>query len=483
MGGILKKAEAFIQKNHMISRNDGIVAGISGGADSMCLLFVLMNLKEKLNLNLCAVHVHHGIRGAEADRDETFVRDFCRDRGILYRCVRGDVPAMAKSEGMSEEEAGRAFRYRCFHQILEELGWENGRIAVAHNKNDVAETFLFNVFRGSGLTGMASIPPVRDNIIRPLLCLERREIEEVLKCQGIGFCTDSTNLKNDYTRNRLRNELMPYVLEHINPGAVEHIFNLAWEAGAVEKRVDREADQALEEAGTPDGGLMLHALGAMDDIILQAVLRKKIYRETGSLKDITRGHILQTAQLLDKPVGKMTYLPYGLTVIREYDRLRFLRRTEPEENENSAGPQWARPTDLAVFEKDIEVPFHIGETWTISLEEPAITLEFTVKKCEKNQRIEEKQYTKWLDYDKIKDSLQLRHRKSGDYLIAGPSGSRKLLRRLFIDDKIPRQDRDKVLLIAQGSHVLWVIGGRISEAYKITENTERILEIKVKGEK
>ena len=116
-------------------------------------------------------------------------------------------------------------------------------------------------------------------------------------------------------------------------------------------------------------------------------------------------------------------------------------------------------------------------------EEPAITLEFTVKKCEKNQRIEEKQYTKWLDYDKIKDSLQLRHRKSGDYLIAGPSGSRKLLRRLFIDDKIPRQDRDKVLLIAQGSHVLWVIGGRISEAYKITENTERILEIKVKGEK
>ena len=477
MDRILKKAEEFIQEYHMIARNDKIVAGISGGADSMCLLFVLMNLKEKLNLSLCAVHVHHGIRGGEADRDETFVRDFCRERGILYRCARGNVPEMARTKGMSEEEAGRAFRYRCFNDMLENLGWEQGKIAVAHNKNDVAETFLFNVFRGSGLAGMASIPPVRGNIIRPLLCLERREIEKLLKLHEIDFCTDSTNLKNDYTRNRIRNRLMPYVLENINPEAVEHIFNLSREAGAVEKRMEREADQELEKAWAPDGGLRVHVLETMDDILLRAVLRKMIHQKTGSLKDITRGHILQVAQLLDKPVGKMTCLPGGLRVIREYDCLRFVSRVD------KTSAQGAGTTGGDHLAMDIRLPSHIGETWTLSLDDPAVTMEFTVKKCEKNQRIEEKQYTKWLDYDKIKNSLQLRRRQSGDYLIAGPGGERKLLRRLFIDDKVPRLERDKILLIAQDSHILWVVGGRISEAYKITENTERILEIKVKGEK
>lgn len=523
MNLILENVKKYISDNHMLPAGTHVVAGVSGGADSMCLLFVLMKLQEPLGLKLCAVHIHHGIRGEAADKDQKFVENFCESHGILWKTYQGDIPAMARREKISEEEAGRRFRYDCFNRALSELGWSDGRIAVAHNKNDVAETFLMNIFRGSGLYGLASIPPVRDNIIRPLLSLERREIEALLGEAGIGYCTDGTNLENDYTRNKLRNELIPYISEQINPRAVEHMYDLACEARELGRFMGGQSTAALTGVTRADGSLDVYGLQAMEPLLVHEVLRLKIEAVTGKLKDITRRHIEQAAGLLEKSVGKEVHLPYGLTVRRGYDRLSFCVAPErgggaqadgappigsaapgtvrapqisaarpgtdgapPAGNVAPRGQSAAAGNFSAFGEIILEIPGNTGIISSAVVPPKGLCIELALKDvpadAEFFERIKEKQCTKWLDYDKIKNGLKLRHRRSGDYMVVDQAGSHKLLRRLMIDEKIPREERDKVWLIADGSHIVWMVGGRISEACKITSQTKKVLEIKIKGE-
>lgn len=493
MNAFFYKAQKYILDNNMLPEGAHVVAGVSGGADSMCLLFVLMKLQKKLDLKLCAVHINHGIRGAEADSDERYVLDFCESHNILCKVYRANIPEVARREKLSEEEAGRKFRYESFSQALNELGWKDGKIAVAHNKNDVAETFLMNIFRGSGLYGLASIPPVRGNIVRPLLSLGRLEIEAILAEAGIHYCTDKTNFENDYTRNKLRNELIPYILENINNKAVEHIFEISGDARSMKMYLEQQGQEVLKTVNRSDGSLDAKRLSQMDPVLVREVLRQKINDTVGKLKDITREHIEQSAALITKPVGKEIHLPYGLTVKKDYDCLRFLLAGDCSESleKNSIFGN--------IDEIILEIPGNTGIICSAAIPERKVIIEMQTINMEdvfpvypgdcefsvflqKNQRNQENQYTKWFDYDKIKNRLKLRRRCSGDYLISDHRGSKKLLRRLMIDEKIPKEDRDKVLLIADGSHIMWIIGGRISEAYKITSQTRKILEIKIKGE-
>ncbi len=469
MDDTIRKVEKYIWDCHMLARGDCVVIGVSGGADSMCLLFVLMALKEKLDLSLCAVHVNHGIRGEAAKRDQEFVENFCRTHGILWKTFYGDIPKLAQVWKMSQEEAGRTFRYKCFHQALKELGWDQGKIAVAHHENDVAETFLMNIFRGSGIHGLTGICPTRGNVIRPLLSLDRQEIEGLLAREKISYCTDNTNFENTYTRNRIRNELIPYIREYINPGAVDHMAVLAEETRELARYMDKERDKVWDKVIRPDKSLDADQLKMLDPVLTREILRRWIGEKAGHLKDITRDHVYQVMDLINKPVGKQTCLPYGLVVERGYQELKFI---EPGKRE------------MTQFKEiPLEISNETGIITTVSIENAGITVELSVKDHKENQRIEENRYTKWLDYDRIENRLQLRHRRTGDYLIVDKKGSRKLLRRVMIDDKIPKEERDKLLLIADGSHVLWVIGGRMSESCKITGHTKKILEIKVKGEK
>ncbi len=192
----------FIRKNKMLTGPETVVVGFSGGADSTALLNVLWELKDILGIKLYALHLNHGIR-SEASEDAEFCCKFCKEREIECRIVSANVPEMAKELKLTEEEAGRKARYEAFNQYAKELG--AGYIAVAHHENDVAETLLMNLLRGTGLHGGSSIRPVRDNIIRPLLCVSRSDIEEYLGKRDISFCTDKTNLENTHTRNILRN--------------------------------------------------------------------------------------------------------------------------------------------------------------------------------------------------------------------------------------------------------------------------------------
>lgn len=225
MEDIYEKVKAYIVKHRMISDSDTVAAGISGGADSVCMLYILRKLTEEIPFRLFVVHVHHGVR-ADAQKDADYVKRLCEEWNIPFLMKRVDMDGYAKENRLSPEEAGRQLRYRAFEEALE---GESGvcKIAVAHNCNDRAETMLFHLFRGSGLKGLGSIRPVREQIIRPLLCLSRAEIEAYLFQKGLVYCMDSTNDEDTYTRNKIRHHILSYAEEQICRNATEHIGDAA----------------------------------------------------------------------------------------------------------------------------------------------------------------------------------------------------------------------------------------------------------------
>ena len=219
-----QRVKTYVEKHHMLQEHDHVITGVSGGADSVCLLFMLKELEKEMPLELTAVHIHHGLRGDSADADEKYVKALCRRLGVECLTFHENVEQYAKDQRLTLEEAGRNIRRRIFEQVCRE---KNGtKIALAHHQNDNAETLLWNLSRGCGLRGLGGISPVEgENIsyIRPLLCVQRREIEAFLQENGIAYCTDETNLEDHYTRNRLRNHVIPYLEQEINPQTVQRI--------------------------------------------------------------------------------------------------------------------------------------------------------------------------------------------------------------------------------------------------------------------
>ena len=226
MNNFENKVYEFIKVNNMINPGSTVLAGFSGGGDSTAMLLVLCALKKVLNINIVAVHVNHGIR-KEATEDEAFVKAFCAEHDIECDFYNKDIPALSKKWKMTEEEAGRRARYEAFEETAKRTG--AACIAVAHHQNDVAETLLMNLLRGSGLHGAGAIRPVRGNIIRPFLCVTRDEIEKYLKAKRQLFCHDKTNDENIHTRNIVRNILIPKMEKDVNSSAVAHLCRAAIE--------------------------------------------------------------------------------------------------------------------------------------------------------------------------------------------------------------------------------------------------------------
>ena len=442
----------YLREYHMLEPGDGVVVGLSGGADSVCLLYLLWCLKKELQISLRAVHVHHGLRGAEADRDEAFSRTLCEGLGVVFRRVKIDAAAEAAERRISVEEAGRLARYRIFEQEAE--AWQQEgltgqvHIATAHHAGDNAETILHNLFRGSGLTGLGGIAPVRGRTIRPLLWADRSQILQFLADNGQGFVEDSTNRHNDYTRNRIRNELLPLITKEINTGAVGNILRAGERIGQADRYFEKKAAEWLLEQGEMPW-IDVCALEKEEEIVRGYIVRRMLKQLGSPLRDITARHIEEVLALTGKENGRRVMLPQGIQVRREYGRLLF---------EPSSPRRDSRCGSEALADQ----------------------LHFQVFSAKNHQEIPQNQYTKWFDYDKIKDTLSVRYRKTGDYItLAG--GGRKTVKAFMIDEKIPREARDQILLLADGSHILWIVGHRISEYYKITDDTKIILQVQADG--
>ena len=502
-----QKVLGFMRNKHMTDRGDGVLAAVSGGADSVCLLLLLNGMAAELGIRVFAFHMNHGIRGEEADRDEQFVGELCKQLEIPLTVAHEKVETYAEEHGLSGEEAGRILRYRHLEETAER--YQCAKIAVAHHEDDDAETVLLNLFRGSGLAGLSGIRPVRGKIIRPLLCVSRKEIEEYLKEQGFSWCEDSTNRENDYTRNKIRNELLPWVKENINSRAAEHILAVSELAAQADVYFEMEAEIILEEscskrreeakqptsqnAGEADGKesgtgqdsnvaenamkmytkISTNLFDSQPEILKTYIIRRMVLNAAGKAKDITERHIRAVMKLTGPGGGYSVNLPYGLQAVRGYETLKIVQVQERRSAVESSDPgqKWKNEGS---FEKEIRLRTDLDETFRVG---PAsIRLHAIPRK--KEPEIPKNQYTKWFDYDKINVGLSIRYRKNGDYLTLSGGGKKKL-RRFMIDEKIPEDERDRIPVLADGDHVLWVIGYRISDYYKITDETEHILEAEV----
>ena len=454
---LIDKVYRFVMDEGLLSRGDPIIAGVSGGADSICLFFVLQEIAARMGCSLTAVHVHHGIRGDEADRDEAFVREICEEAGIPLRVYHGDVPALAAENHMSLEEAGRTYRYAC---LEEAAGADSAvKIAVAHHLDDQCETVLMNMMRGTGLRGMCGMPVKRGRIIRPLLCADRSEIEAFLERKGAAFQTDWTNYDTDYTRNRIRLELLPYLREHINPAADRHIAALAANLRDVSTYMDRQAEEtACRIVSEKDGAFRISCEGllACDRAVQRETLRYILEKAVG-LKDIGQVHIESLRNLFSAGTGSLLDLPHELRAVKEYEDV-LLRR----EGKGMLPDKPYIPDEIPV-----EIPGVFGGICFSLRELPDGLAE--------GEQIPKNRYTKWFDYDRINTELVLRHRREGDFMVIG-NGQKKTLRRILIDDKVPGSARDGLLLLAEGSHIIWIPEtGRISEAVKVTDRTKIIM--------
>ena len=464
--------EAFLEQYHMIEQSDVVVAGVSGGADSVCLLLHLLELKEKLSFTLAAVHVQHGIRGEESLQDAAFVEELCRRYQVQLFRYDYDVPEYAKQHGYSEEEAGRNLRYESFHKALEELGAPEGKIAVAHNRNDLAETMLHHLARGTGLRGLSGIHPCSDGIIRPVLCLERREIVYYLEENEISYITDSSNLSDGYTRNRIRHHVLPAMEKEINGKTVEHMAETARILREADGYLRRKGAELLEQCRQKTGYLLDGAFFEKPDIVREYAVMEAFERLSGKRKDFTSLHVRQVFSLQKKETGRYIKLPGNIQAVRSYGGVRLEKTVSgPGTTEGVSAEKKGSGNPAEMFFEIplsgiLECPFGIFETKIFHY---------------KNQKMEEKKYTKWMDYDKIKGSPCVRTRKQGDYLVVNSAGGRKKLNRIFIDEKIPAGLRDQIPVVAAGSEILWIPGGRMNEQYKITSTTGRVLELHYQG--
>ena len=445
---MIRKVLNFVNKNKILEYGDSVILGVSGGADSICMLHLLNSLKKELGITLCVVHVNHGIRGMEADRDEKFVKQTAENLGVECKTFHMDIPMIAKERKMSEEEAGRLIRYEIFENVAKEIG--ANKIAVAHNLNDNSETVLFNLFRGSKLKGLTGIPVKRDKVIRPILCLSREEIERYLLEHQLEYCVDCTNQETDYSRNKLRLEVLPYIKENINSKAEYNIVNAAESLGEVYQYIQCQVNEAYQQYVVDN--IILNSAKELPTVILKEVIRQWIFHNAGKLKDITSTHVDMIAGLLNNTVSKKVELPYSLVIKKGYQGIQLEEEHKPKEKMNRV-----------VLENG---KIHQVENFTVIMDRNTINKE----------NILDLLYTKWFDYDKI-NKLILRNRQPGDYIVVNGEGGKKKLKDYFIDMKIPKEKRDEILLLADGSHVVWIVGYRISEYFKVTDKSKNIIKI------
>ena len=475
---MIDKVQKYMEKYRMLPTDAHVVLGVSGGADSVCLLYILTKLRERFDFELKEVHVNHLIR-PEAEADAAYVKTLCEKWNVPFVLIEADVEQIAKKDHLSCEEAGRMVRYQAFNEAFD--GDEGGCncVAVAHNRDDRAETLLFHLFRGTGLDGMGSIRPVRENadgsrIVRPLLDCSRAEIEEFLRTEQIAWCTDRTNYEDIYTRNRIRNRILPYAEEQICSGAKEH---LAQEAALLERTaafVDRQTDASLQRCARiqKECGQCIFSLEDFweEDSFLQEHMIRSVMKLLGKKKDMTSAHIREVKKLFreDCSSGRLVRLPVcGITVHRQFGEVIFTKTEAADER--------GEVQQIQVEEGVFEVP-GLGQISVRILKRPPESPENTGFW----ENIPENKYTKWFDYDKIIEPVVFRTRQTGDYLTINNKLEKKSLKRYLIEEKIPAFERDRLMLLADGSHILWVPGHRISAAYKVTAQTNLILEVTIR---
>ncbi len=451
-----------IFNHNMVDEGDKILAAVSGGADSVCMLHVLNRLKDDLGFKLACAHVNHGLRGDAAQHDEEFVKQLCKKMGLKCYVKHENVAELASELGLTFEEAGRKVRYDFFAELKQKHGFS--RIATAHNKNDNAETVLMRIIRGTGVDGLCGISYKReDGVIRPILDISRAEVEAYCGVYNLEYCTDATNFDNDYTRNKIRNELIPFIENNFNERVTDSLVRLSNSASEDSEFIQGYTERLYARLGSPLPGkfpnaLHIESFKMVERAIGARLLRLAAERSASGVK-LERKHIEDIYALLDKPTGTGINLPCGLTAEINYGWLTFTGPKERSEVKLDSDGFFAEvnPDDsiyLKSVDKIIKLKVEAAKTYKPKLNEIAA------------------------DLDKIGNQpLFLRSRREGDRMVWFADGRTKKVKSIFIDAKIPKRDREKIPLLATGDEIIAIVGSRVSEKYRLTKESERALVI------
>ncbi|MBI4595540.1 MAG: tRNA lysidine(34) synthetase TilS [Candidatus Tectomicrobia bacterium] len=458
-----------ISKHRMIKPGNKILLAVSGGADSVALLYILYHLREELSITLSVAHLNHDLRGEESERDAAFVKAMAGNLNLPVIVEKRSVKAFQKNGKISLEEAARKVRYRFLSEIS--LREHCQKIALAHSANDQAETVLMKLLRGAGLQGLSGIAPVKGPFIRPLIDIERPEIEGFLNKEHILFRTDSTNFDTTYLRNRVRLELLPLLKQKFNPQIIRHLKQLS--------EIIREEDRYLASMTAEKfGGICRYEKGRLTIILsefnkLHDIFKNRILRQALQLfdykdKEISFTHIYQIRSLIDlSEIGKVTVLPAGI-VVRKYCDVLIMGQSLSKET------------------KDVKLKEEKGEIIRLNVpgetifpgQGPVIQCEFLDIPEGSKLEFSKESTVAYFDYSQIDGPLELRTPRPGDrFQPLGMRGSKKL-HDFFIDGKISREERTKIPLLLDNKGIIWVIGKRISERCKIREKTCKILIVK-----
>lgn len=459
MRDLVLVVEQTIKKYSMLDHGDSIVVGLSGGPDSLCLLHVLLELKEALGLKIYAAHLNHQFRGKDADEDALYVKEICKEWGIDAFIQVFNVTAYAKENGLSSEEAGREIRYRLFKEVANEVG--ANKIAVAHNMNDNAETVLMNLFRGSGIDGLKGIEAARGEIIRPLINVRRDEIEAYCEEKALNPRIDKTNLEPIYGRNKIRLELIPYIEKNFNANIMSTLHRFSDIVTLENDFFNKEAKIVFLEIAIIGENSIEYNINKLNNIhpaLMRRIIRMGIEELSGSLRGIEYKNIETVVDLLDKSTGAAVILPGNIKAYVSYDKMILKFDTKDEIDK-----YYLRLED----DRD-----NIAALLGFSIRLTTIDASQIIDVKKDKQRV-------YIDKAKIKEELVLRNRLEGDiFSPIGLKGSKKL-KEYFIDEKIPRDERDNVFLIADGKEIVWVLGKRLSNKYKITKDTKEAIMINI----
>lgn len=459
---IVDRVRSTINKYSLLEKGDKVVLGLSGGPDSVCLLHILKQLESEYNISIYAAHLNHQIRGIEAQKDVMYISQLCDSLGVKFFVKSINVPKYCKENGLSIEEGARKLRYEMFYEIKQKT--KSNKIAIGHNLNDQAETILMRMMRGTGLQGLKGIDYKRDDtIIRPILDIERSSIEAYCEQHNLNPRIDSTNLENIYTRNKIRLDLIPYMQENFNNNVVESICRMGNNLKLDSDYIEQEGINKFKEVSNVQDNekveIVLDKYINLHKAIKTRIIRNSIKYILGDTNFVDQKHIEDILELEnDNKINKKLVLPRGLFVYRNNESILF--------------------TNKEITYEEIEYSYRLPKDGVIKIKELGVFVETKTMSIERFKSMKVDKSSKAFDLDKFKGGIIVRNRESGDKIkLAG--GSKKL-KNLFIDLKIPREERCKVPVVVDENEVVCVGDYKISENYKIDANTKEVLKITFK---
>ena len=450
---IIDKFKKTVKDHRLISTGDTIIVGASGGPDSQFLIYMLKNLSEEIDFKIILAHLNH-LHRKQASEDENLVVKTADALKLDYKLRQRSMDDLARKLKISPEDAGRRLRYEFFNELAAK--YPKAKIAVAHTKDDQAETVLMRIIRGTGLDGIRAMDYKNENIIRPILDIRKSELLAFLDSKGICYAIDHTNFESDYTRNKIRLEILPKIRE-LNPNITDQLFRLAELArddlSIIEQKIDDLYENFVEIKGD-ELYFDKNVFEKQSKPIQQRLLRRAILDLKGELKDISKENIDDFLKLIKLSNGKKI-IKADIIFEKSYKNYRL---------------------GLAKKEKMKDELAFVGENQSINFN--GIKIKTSIIKVSQYRKAKNKLVGNF-DYDKLNFPLKVRYRQKGDTFIPLGLGKSKKLKDFFTDQKIDRDTRDYIPLILSDDKIVWICGQRMSDEFKVEKNTKKILNIEV----